>query len=278
MNKNVQIFEKKMGLKVKKIILLPIGLTNDDYFIQTNDNQSFIMRITKPQNKALFNYKNEDAILKVVAKTNLDIPPLKFDSKTGIKITRFVEGLSTFSTSKLSLNTKVKLVALGLKKLHSLKINSSIKFDPFKKLDQYKQRLNQTLFKDEAEVISLCLNDYQNGKHCLTHNDLVDGNLLFNKKRLYLIDYEYAGNNHPYFDLASFLSENNIENKKDIITFLKYYFSKQYSPKKLDAVMNWYRFNDLLWSYWAKMMYQTEGKAIYKKIYNYKRQRYLKTK
>ena len=35
------------------------------------------------------------------------------------------------------------------------------------------------------------------------HNDLLPGNLLFEEDRVWLIDYEYAGNNDRYFDLAN---------------------------------------------------------------------------
>ena len=35
----------------------------------------------------------------------------------------------------------------------------------------------------------------------------VDGNILFTKENVYLIDYEYAADNDPLFDVMSFLSE-----------------------------------------------------------------------
>jgi thiamine kinase-like enzyme len=35
------------------------------------------------------------------------------------------------------------------------------------------------------------------------HNDLLPGNVLFQEDRVWLIDYEYAGNNDPFFDLAN---------------------------------------------------------------------------
>jgi thiamine kinase-like enzyme len=50
-----------------------------------------------------------------------------------------------------------------------------------------------SLFKD------LCCDDR---KKVLSHNDLNPGNLLWNKK-FYFLDWEYAGLNHPCFDIAS---------------------------------------------------------------------------
>ena len=39
--------------------------------------------------------------------------------------------------------------------------------------------------------------------HVLCHNDLVAGNILMTEQGALFIDFEYAGLNHPYFDLCS---------------------------------------------------------------------------
>ncbi|RMA82396.1 phosphotransferase [Umboniibacter marinipuniceus] len=39
--------------------------------------------------------------------------------------------------------------------------------------------------------------------HSLCHNDLVAGNIIKDGSQLWLIDFEYSGINHPYFDLCS---------------------------------------------------------------------------
>ena len=71
----------------------------------------------------------------------------------------------------------------------------------------------------------------------LCHNDLLEGNFLFTKDKLYLIDFEYAGYNDYYFDIASFISENDL-NYEETITFLKAYFSeKDCRYDKLDVFL-----------------------------------------
>jgi thiamine kinase-like enzyme len=275
--KNIkQKFEKITKLKVKSAKLLPVGLTNDDYLITTLDNKAFILRMPKAENYKLFNYENEDKIIKLVGKTGLDVETYYFDNIRGIKITKFIPNLDSYSRSKLSNQIKLKLVANGISTIHKLKIKPSIIFNPFERLNKYKKLSNKKLFSDEQDVTDSCYNDYLNTKHVLSHNDLVDGNLLFNDKRLYIIDYEYAGYNHPLFDAASFLSENNIESKKDIVSFLKAYLKSEYSPQKYNQLMRWYRFNDLLWSYWAFMMYNQHKLPVFKSIYLLKSRRYKK--
>ena len=275
--KNIkQTFEKITKLKVKSAKLLPVGLTNDDYLITTLGNKDFILRIPKAENYKLFNYSNEDKIIKLVSKTGLDVETYYFDKVSGIKITNYIPHLDSYSKSKLSNQIKLKLVADGISTIHKLKLKPTIIFNPFERLTKYKKLASKKLFSDEQDIIDSCYNDYLNTKHVLSHNDLVDGNLLFSDKRLYIIDYEYAGYNHPLFDAASFLSENNIENKKDITTFLKAYLKSDYSINKYDQLMRWYRFNDLLWSYWAFMMFNQHKLPIFKSIYLLKSKRYKK--
>ena len=55
----------------------------------------------------------------------------------------------------------------------------------------------------------------------LSHNDINPGNLLIGEK-LFIMDWEYASLNHPYFDLASSI-ENLALNKQQIKEFIQSY-------------------------------------------------------
>ena len=58
----------------------------------------------------------------------------------------------------------------------------------------------------------------------LSHNDINPGNLLIGEK-LFIMDWEYASLNHPYFDLASSI-ENLAMNEQEIKKFIQSYESK----------------------------------------------------
>jgi thiamine kinase-like enzyme len=55
------------------------------------------------------------------------------------------------------------------------------------------------------------------------HNDLLAGNLIDDGRRLWLIDWDYAGLNTPLFDLAN-LASNNAFTRDDEATLLHVYF------------------------------------------------------
>ena len=46
------------------------------------------------------------------------------------------------------------------------------------------------------------------------HNDLLAGNFIDDGKRLWLIDWDYAGFNSPLFDLANLASNNDFERSR----------------------------------------------------------------
>ena len=58
------------------------------------------------------------------------------------------------------------------------------------------------------------------------HNDLLPSNLLDDGRRLWLIDWDYAGFNSPLFDLANLCSNNEVVND-DEIWLLEAYFDRR---------------------------------------------------
>ena len=77
------------------------------------------------------------------------------------------------------------------------------------------------------------------------------------------LDFEYAGYNDYYFDIASFISENDL-NYEETITFLKAYFTdEECNYDKLKVFLN---FCDLLWYTWATLLYEKRNEEIYNEI------------
>ena len=244
---------------------IPLGLTNDNYKVTTNLGNKYIIRIPKKGNEKIFKYKNEELIILALKNENIDIQTLYYNNKNGVKITKYIENSRVFNESSLPIEKKIFIIAEKLRKIHGIKINS-LKFNSLEKLNVFKgESLN--LFSFEEIIIKNIKNQYSKNNLVLCHNDLVNGNLLFDNERLYIIDYEYAGMNNKMFDLASFLSENDITDEKTILDFLKYYYLDKYSNDIFEDLKIWYIFNDILWTYWAKYMLERDDKEIFSKIY-----------
>ncbi len=250
---------------IKDIEYIPLGLTNDNYKVVTNSFNKYIVRIPKKGNEKIFKYSNEELVISALKNKDIDVQTLYYDNKSGIKITKYIENSKVFNESSLAIEKKISMVAEKLREIHKTSINS-LKFNALEKLNVFKGK-SLSLFPFEGTIIKNIENQYLKNNLVLCHNDLVNGNLLFDNKRLYIIDYEYAGMNNKMFDLASFLSENDITDEKTILDFLKYYYLDKYSDDIFEDLKIWYIFNDILWTYWAKYMLEKDGKEIFNKIY-----------
>ena len=81
------------------------------------------------------------------------------------------------------------------------------------------------------------------------HNDLLAANFLDDGKRLWLIDWDYAGFNSPLFDLAN-LSSNNAFNSEQDQVLLKGYFGNELTPtycRSFDAMKCASLLRETLW-------------------------------
>lgn len=68
------------------------------------------------------------------------------------------------------------------------------------------------------------------------HNDLLAANFIDDGKRLWLIDFDYAGFNSPLFDLGGLSSNNSLAEDQE------YWLLEQYFEKQVDAQL-WISYN-----------------------------------
>ena len=189
------------------------GYSNKTYLLKT-EKKEYILRLFQQED---INRKQEYAIHELASKENLTSTIIYHDENR--MITSFIEGVHK---EKL-VGKELKLLAKVLKKLHSLpfcnnsiilniKENSKETFDAF------------NIIENSEKVLVLC------------HNDLNPKNIIFNSLPAYpkLIDWEYAGVNDCYFDLASVCVEFYLGTEEEKF-FLNAYFNKSYNQEKLDA-------------------------------------------
>ena len=96
----------------------------------------------------------------------------------------------------------------------------------------------------------------------LCHNDWVAGNIGFTQHRDYLLDYEYAGDNDPLFDVMSFITENKIS-VLDREIFYSAYFDHPLSTDERSYLKAYEDFHNLLWYTWAMMMFESRQDQVY---------------
>lgn len=262
MSKILELFESLTNIKVFKYELIKEGITNINYLIHSGDGL-FVMRIPR-SNMIGIDYVNQGKILNLVKDINVEV--IYYNKDSGIMITKYIENTQK---EKVSFDVVVK----HLKKLHSISYTNIADFDPFKLIETYKSISNDSLFKDEEKVILKAKEIYNKYPKVLCHNDVLYANFISCIDKDYLIDYEYAGGNIALFDIASFLSENNIDDELLQLTFINKYFDKV-SDELLNDLNNMFSFLDILWGYWAKSMHIKYKEEIFDIIFNEKLNRY----
>jgi thiamine kinase-like enzyme len=102
------------------------------------------------------------------------------------------------------------------------------------------------LFKDAITLYEELVKD--GTQKVFSHNDLHQKNLLWNNK-YYFLDWEYAGLNHPCFDIASLVRSFAL-NQSQISELLEGYKANS-KFSQMDGLISWIKFIDYLEEIWS---------------------------
>ncbi|AME09585.1 MULTISPECIES: phosphotransferase [Gemella] len=247
--------EKILEEKIITMIETSYGITNKNYIVHTEQN-SYFYRTQKDDTK-LVNKENEKEAIKLLKNEPYFLNVIHYNNNN--LITPYQKNSKTFISQK-NLSNIIEIAKL-LKKFHSKKFQAENSFNIVDTFYSYFNLIDELDIDNFIYLVDEIKKVYKPDRLC--HNDLVEGNFLFTENNLFLIDYEYAGQNDYYFDIASFISENELD-YQETITFLKAYFTdKQCDFNKLDIFL---RFCDLLWYTWATLLYEKRGEEIYHEI------------
>lgn len=256
------IFTSATQKEIRSSQIIENGFCNENY----NINDAFVLRIPKDNADETLNYKHENIVYKTIEPLKISEKVVYFDENTGIKISKFVHNARQYKTTPT--NEQITYLAKTLKKLHSSNLKVSFGYQMFYRLSIYKKSLFEDEYIDtkiEKQIIKNVQKIFAKDEMVLCHNDLVQNNLLFKFNGLTLIDWEYSGMNNFYFDLASFISENNLNDEQKEF-FLSKYFGAKLNDLKRKKVNIFINFLDLLFYYWGLYYYRKRGDIIYKKI------------
>lgn len=257
-----EIFEKTMEKNVRTSSYLDTGFNNKNYLI----NDAFVIRIPRENGDPTLDFSREEKLYKSIEPLSISEKILNINTENGIKISKFVHGTRKYVNTPT--NEQILYVAKKLKKLHSSNVVVPFGYMMFNKLKVYKDGVDKSLYLNESyenKVLKEVRKIFAKTPMTICHNDLVKDNLLFKFNDVVLIDWEYGAMNNPYFDLASFVSENNLSEEQENF-FLSKYFGYKYNQIKKKRVDTFARFQDILFYYWALYLYTRRGDEIYKKI------------
>ncbi|AMC93471.1 hypothetical protein AOC36_05600 [Erysipelothrix larvae] len=248
------------------VTLIPTGLTNNNYKVCLQD-KTVVLRVPKPDNASLFDYAHEEKVLSLIQPLDLDTPLVYYNKQTGVKCSTYIPNAQTFRENF------TKRATLLIKKLHSLNKQSGKTFQIRDMINLYKSQCTHPMY--DLSMYDTYVDTLKQENLTLCHNDCVEGNFLFTDTKDYLIDFEYAMDNDPLFDIMSFITENDIQDPSLRNLIYETYFDEPISLELRHKLNHFEIVHHILWCTWAMMMCEKDDNDIFLTIRDLKYKRLL---
>ena len=243
------------------------GLTNRNYRIDSPRGRH-VLRIPGAGTSEYISRKNEAHAAKSAAAVGVNADVVHFDEATGVMLCRFVDGGVTMNAERFKDLGSVRRSALALKCVHDNAAPFLNRFELFQMVDEYLDILakkNAPLpdgyhdVKREAEAVRAALNARPLPiKPC--HCDPLAENFLDTGERVHVIDWEYAGNNDPMWDLGDVSVEAAFGRDQDEALLEAYFGGKALAGDRGRMVL-YKAMCDLLWTLWGIIQHVNQNPA-----------------
>jgi thiamine kinase-like enzyme len=194
------------------------GLTNRTWQVVLGDRTG-VLKIDEARRELPFNTRWAEAnVQNTAAKAGL--APNVILANDGFYFTEYVEG-TVWARDCFDKEGNIELLAAALKRVHSLPLTGR-SFDAIVAARRYVERISGL----DSNVIEHCTAIISSRRLpqnlCCCHNDLVAENLVTTPDLMFL-DWEYACDNDPFFDLATIVEHHQLS-ESQVRVFLDVYF------------------------------------------------------
>jgi thiamine kinase-like enzyme len=235
------------------------GLTNRNYRV-TTANGDYVVRVSPRESDALAIDRDAEHANSVrAAEAGVGAPVVAYLPDAGVTVIGYIDGV-TFDDDSFKIPGNVPRVAAAVRQLHSGPrfVND---FDMFVIQEQYLSMVQHNGFRlpesyhdfaGHVERIKSALAVRDEGT-VPCNNDLLAANFIDDGAKIWLIDYEYAGNNDACFELGNIWSECHLtlDELEELITA---YYGKPLRHKvaraQLQGLMSRYG-----WTLWASIQH-----------------------
>jgi thiamine kinase-like enzyme len=195
---------------------LPGGLTNRNVKVTTSD-AVYVARCSDTSSSLLgIDRDNEYFNSRAAQQAGVGAPVIDYRPELGVLLIGYLEG-TTLCSADFARPGVIGKVAMGCRTLHGgPRFRND--FDMFALQPFYLKMVQDRGFRlpsgylefaDDFESIRSALAD-PNRLTVPCHNDLLAANFVEDGDRVWLIDYEYSGNNDPCFELGNIWRDNRL--------------------------------------------------------------------
>ncbi len=243
------------------------GLTNRNYRLETPQGR-FVLRIPGVGTSEYINRRNEAHAARVAAAAGVNAEVLFFDDSDGVMLCRFIDGAATMNGERFKDLGSVARAARSLRRIHDCGKPFLNRFELFQMIDEYLDILAKKDaplpdgyhdVKWEAEKVHEAL-AVRPLPIVPCHCDPLAENFLDTGQRVYVIDWEYAGNNDPMWDLGDLSVEAGFGPEQDD-ALLEAYFGGRVPAADRGRMVLYQAMCDLLWTLWGIIQHVNQNPA-----------------
>lgn len=235
------------------VFALSGGLTNINLKVET-DSGNYVARISSNKSELLaIDRKAEYENSKIAASVGVGAPVYDFLPDSGLLVIGYLEG-RTFEANDVAAN--LSRIASSLRQLHAAPAFVR-DFDMFVIQQNYLKIVTDSKFKMPPNYLKYASHIEQMKKALMVldegkvpcNNDLLPANFIDDGKKIYLIDYEYSGNNDACFELGNIWSEADLPQAALAELVTAYYGESR--PEKVARAYLFALLAKYGWSLWA---------------------------
>ena len=243
---HLDLLKKVLGKNAEVVSELVGGMMNEAYIVK-NEEGKYVYYISTAQANEMVDRNLEKETQNIAYELGITSENIYFDLEKGIKINRFLEGDSLNHIEEFD----YKKVAELFVKYHTSSKKASFYYDPLERLENYKKEaLTHTdkfdpEFYDLWEIVLKNRGFLLSQPRGLAHNDAQRSNIIKGlDDKYYFIDFEFAANNDPIYDIGTFGNGSALEGKRLLEEYEKLVpvkdGLKRYVLWRIDISLQWY--------------------------------------
>lgn len=268
-----------------KIGVLTGGITNKLYRVQLPDGGDFVVRVYGEKTDLFIDRDVEAETIRRLGPVGVVPNLVKYLPNKNVTIVEFIPGTVLANDGFLE-DELLELLIRPIKRIHRSSVTLTRAFEPFAEVTRLCKILEQVgtdypEFDIRGAVDTLSriwtVANISPADYLPCHNDLLADNFVMVEDRdkytepVYVIDWEYAGMNTPYYEFADMFQEilapRHVEEK-----ILRIYWEDQNMDEHICKTAMFRPFPDIYWFLWS--LIQLNISSLGFDYYNYGRAKY----
>jgi thiamine kinase-like enzyme len=241
------------------------GLTNINHLVSVGDDR-YVLRVPGEGTGEYISRADEEVAARSAAAAGVNADLIFFDASDGLMLTRFIDGAATMTAERFTDLDAVARAGLAFRRLHTTADRFATDFSLFPMIDDYK-----TLLASKGAALPDGYDEVQRQAGMVRaalesapvpfapcHCDPLCENFLDTGEKMFIIDYEYAGNNDPMWDLGDLSVEGAFAAEQDDM-LLRAYFGGEPPSDQRGRMTAYKALCDLLWTLWGVIQHVNEN-------------------